>query len=123
MTENISKIGIPCFEPGGLSSKVCKKFGRCDFFTIAHYKDNKLTEVEVINNPGAEAAGSAGRLAGNALVEKEVKYVIGGNCGPNALDELKTAGIEIYNFPEGETEISVKKVLDLFFEKKLIRTD
>lgn len=113
------KIAIPSFEPGGLSAKVCRRFGRCDFFTIAHYIDKKLTQIEVLDNPGNDAAGGAGPLATQFIVKKGVKHVIGGDYGPNAANALATGGIITYGYPENESDITVKRILELFHANKL----
>jgi predicted Fe-Mo cluster-binding NifX family protein len=50
----------------------------------------------VDNSDTARAPGGAGRQAAEALARRGVRTVITGQCGPNALRALSSAGIRIF---------------------------
>ena len=69
------------------------RFGRAAYFIIA---DAETMEVESIKNAAAVSGGGAGITSGQLMVDKGVEAIITGNVGPNAMNVLKAANIEIY---------------------------
>jgi predicted Fe-Mo cluster-binding NifX family protein len=85
------KIAISADGPS-LDSRIDPRFGRCAYFLIV---DLDSAEVDVVNNTSADLGGGAGIQAAQTLVDKGVKGLITGNCGPNATKVLSAAGVEI----------------------------
>lgn len=83
-----------CFSSMGNSSNsmLDPRFGRASYFTIA---DTDSMKCEIIENTAA-SAGGAGITAGQLMADKGVEAVVTGSVGPNAMDVLKAAGIQIY---------------------------
>lgn len=75
-----------------LDSAVEPRFGRCPYFLIV----NPATlEFEVVTNASAESVGGSGIQAAQLIVAKGVPSVLTGRCGPNALQVLEKAGIQV----------------------------
>ena len=90
-----------------LESEMDPRFGRAAYFIIAE-TDN--SEAEIIKNEAAASGGGAGITSGQFMADKGVSAVITGNVGPNAMNVLKAAGIEIYR----GVEVSVKENIEKF---------
>jgi predicted Fe-Mo cluster-binding NifX family protein len=86
---------IICVTSSGnsIDSVLDPRFGRCSYFVISDLKTN---EHSIIENAAGSSGGGAGISSGQLMVEKNVEVIITGNVGPNAMNVLKTAGIEIY---------------------------
>lgn len=69
------------------------RFGRAACFIVI---DPDTMQFEAVDNAGAASSGGAGITAAQAVVDKGVTAVITGNVGPNAMDVLKAAKVEIY---------------------------
>ncbi len=95
---------------GGLDDMVFPVFGRCQSFTIVE-ADKEIKGSSVIPNPAMSAAGGAGIMAAQAIIEQGVNAVITGNCGPNAYGIFARAGIRVY-LGSGKVEDAVKALLD-----------
>ena len=95
-----------------LDSEIDPRFGRCLYFIFA---DTDTLEVESIKNPNIDATGGAGIQSSQLMANKQVKAVITGKVGPNALDTLQAAGIEVITDIEG----SVREAIEKFKEGKL----
>ncbi|MFA6671010.1 MAG: NifB/NifX family molybdenum-iron cluster-binding protein [Bacillota bacterium] len=76
-----------------LESQLDLRFGRAAAFIIM---DTETMDFEAVDNSGAAAAGGAGISAAQLVADKDVEAVITGNVGPNAMNVLKAANIEIY---------------------------
>jgi len=88
------------------------RFGRCSFFLIINPDDMNF---DVVANDSATLSGGAGIQSAQFLVTKNVKAVITGNCGPNAVRTLSAAGIDIYLGQTG----TIKDVIERFKQGKL----
>ncbi len=75
-----------------LGARVDPRFGRCGWFVVVDTDDMSW---EAVQNPNASAGGGAGVQSGQLMVEREVKAVLTGNCGPNAFQVLAAGGIEV----------------------------
>ncbi len=97
-----------------IDSQMDQRFGRAASFIIV---ETKTMEYEVINNAAAAASGGAGISAAQTVADKDVKAIITGNVGPNAMNVLSAAEIEIYR---GNT-VSVKENVEHFKKGELDR--
>jgi predicted Fe-Mo cluster-binding NifX family protein len=88
-----------------LDSKMDPRFGRAAYFVITDFDTMKS---EVIENSAAASGGGAGITSGQFMVDKGVAAVITGNVGPNAMNVLKAANIEIYR----GVDVSVKENIE-----------
>ena len=84
-----------------LDAEVDPRFGRCPYFIVT---DPETMDFEAIDNSSAMAAGGAGISAAQMIVNKGVKGVLTGNCGPNAYQVLSSAGIQMINGVSGKVK-------------------
>lgn len=85
------RIAVTAVEPR-LDAEVDPRFGRCPFFLIVE-TDN--LSFEAIDNQNQALGQGAGIQSARLLAERGVKYVLTGNCGPNAHQTLTAAGIGV----------------------------
>jgi predicted Fe-Mo cluster-binding NifX family protein len=90
-----------------LDAQVDPRFGRCQFFLIVDPADMSF---EVLNNESAALGGGAGIQTAQSLASQGVETVITGNCGPNAVQTLSAAGIELFGGQAG----TVREVVERF---------
>ena len=107
---------IVCITSTGdsINSELDPRFGRCGYFTLYETDTN---DVEIIENEAVRSGGGAGISSGQLMVEKNVKAIITGNVGPNAMSVLSAAGLEIYKGSKG----SVRENYEGFKAGKLER--
>ena len=75
-----------------LDANIDPRFGRCAYFLIV---ETGTMEFEAIENSNAALGGGAGIQSGQLMVANDVKFVLTGNCGPNAQETLSAAGIGV----------------------------
>ena len=75
-----------------MDSPMDPRFGRCQYFMIV---DSETMEYEAMQNPSVGASGGAGIQAAQTVAGKGVGAVVTGNLGPNAVQTLDAAGIEM----------------------------
>jgi predicted Fe-Mo cluster-binding NifX family protein len=97
-----------------LNSQLDPRFGRCAYFLVIHPDDMSF---EVFDNESSVLGGGAGIQSAQFLASKGVDAVITGNCGPNAVQTLSAAGVELF---AGQTG-TVKEVVERF-KKGQLRT-
>ena len=90
-----------------LNAQLDPRFGRCAYFMVVNPDDMSF---EAFNNESAAQGGGAGIQAAQFLASLGVKAVVTGNCGPNAVQTLSAAGIELF---AGQAGI-VKEVIERF---------
>ena len=69
------------------------RFGRCAYFLMVETDDMSF---EVFDNQSIASGGGAGIQSAQFISSKGAKAVITGNCGPNAVQTLTAAGIEVF---------------------------
>ena len=90
-----------------LNAQLDPRFGRCAYFLVVNPDDMSF---EAFNNESAVQGGGAGIQAAQFLASQGVQVVITGNCGPNAVQTLSAAGIELFGGQAG----TVKEVVERF---------
>lgn len=95
-----------------MDSQMDQRFGRAASFIIV---ETNTLDYEAIDNTAAASSGGAGISAAQTVADKEAKAVITGNVGPNAMNVLKAANIEIYQ----GSAASVKENVALFIKGTL----
>jgi predicted Fe-Mo cluster-binding NifX family protein len=95
-----------------MSSLIDQRFGRCDYFIIVQTDDNSF---EVFENEYKSLGGGAGIQAATFLQSKDVKAILTGNCGPNAMNIFSEANIRVVT---GQAGI-IKEVIEQFKQDKL----
>lgn len=99
-----------------LESAMDQRFGRAACFIIL---DTETMGFESVNNGATASAGGAGISAAQAIVDKGAGALITGNVGPNAMNVLQAAKIDIFR---GSSE-SVKENAEKYKKGLLERID
>jgi predicted Fe-Mo cluster-binding NifX family protein len=110
------RIAISSAGPA-MDSALDPRFGRAAFFIVA---DTETMEFEAVDNSAAQSSGGAGISAAQAVAGRGVQAIVTGSAGPNAMDVLIAAGIEIYR---GIPGASVEKNAEAFSEGGLERIE
>ena len=76
-----------------LNAQLDPRFGRCSYFLIIDTQDMSF---EVFENENTDLGGGAGIQSAQFVASKGAKAVITGNCGPNAMQILSAAGVQVY---------------------------
>jgi len=90
-----------------LDAQLDPRFGRCALFLVVNPDDMSF---EAFNNESAAQGGGAGIQAAQFLVSQGVAAVITGNCGPNAVQTLAAAGVDLFAGQAG----TVKEVVERY---------
>jgi predicted Fe-Mo cluster-binding NifX family protein len=96
-----------------LTSDIDPRFGRCAYFIVV---DTDSRNVEIFPNENKDLTSGAGIQAATFIASTGVQAVITGNCGPNAIDVLSAAGIDLYTGEGGRT---VKASMERFIAGSL----
>jgi len=88
---NNMKIAVTTSGPT-LNDKVDPRFGRCAWFMVV---ETDTMDFEALENPNTVLGGGAGIQSAQLMLKHDVKFVLTGNCGPNAFQTLEAAGIKI----------------------------
>jgi len=91
----------------GAAAQLDPRFGRCSYFLIIETDD---LSFEVFENENAALGGGAGIQSAQFVASKGIKAVITGNCGPNAIQVLSAAGVQVYTGQSG----SVKDIVETY---------
>jgi predicted Fe-Mo cluster-binding NifX family protein len=89
-----------------LDAALDPRFGRCAYFLIIDPADMRF---EVFDNQSAAQSSGAGIQAAQFLADKNVSAVITGHVGPNAVQTLAAAGIDIFAEQQGTIEEVVNR--------------
>ena len=89
-----------------LDSQIDPRFGRCAYFLIVETDDMSF---EAFNNDNIALGGGAGIQSAQFVASKGVKAVLTGNCGPNAVQTLSAAGVELFVGQSGRVKDAVEK--------------
>jgi predicted Fe-Mo cluster-binding NifX family protein len=95
-----------------LDSQLDSRFSRCPYFLVVN--PNEMS-FEVFKNENAVPGGGAGIQSAQLIASKGVDAVITGNCGPNTVQTLSAAGIDLFAGQKG----TVREVVERFKQGKL----
>ncbi|HUM81265.1 MAG TPA: NifB/NifX family molybdenum-iron cluster-binding protein [Methanothrix sp.] len=101
----------------GIDAPMDPRFGRCPFFVVVDL--DSMSEIS-IPNANVNAASGAGIQAAQEVAKQGVSALITGNIGPNAMQTLSAAKINVYQHQGG---IAVRAALEAFQRGKLSKID
>ncbi len=99
----------------GLDAPMDPRFGRCPFFVVV---DLDSMSENSIPNSDVTASSGAGIQAAQEIAKLGVSALITGNIGPNAMQTLSAAKIDVYQHQEGG---SVRDVVEKFQRGELTK--
>ncbi len=99
------KIAISSSGPD-LAARLDPRFGRCRYFLII---ETDTLSFEVFGNDNAALGGGAGIQSAQFIAAKGAKALITGYCGPNAMQTLSAAGVQVYFGQAGTVQSLVDK--------------
>ena len=99
-----------------LNAQLDPRFGRCAFFMIVETDDMSF---EAFDNESMSLGGGAGIQSAQFVASKGAKAVITGNCGPNAVQTLSAAGLELFTGQAG----TVKEAVEIYIKGNLTPTE
>jgi predicted Fe-Mo cluster-binding NifX family protein len=89
-----------------LDSQIDPRFGRCAYFVIVNTDDMSF---EAFDNEGIALGGGAGIQSSQFVASKGAGAIITGNIGPNAVQALSAAGVEIFIGQSGSVREAVER--------------
>jgi len=92
----------------GLDAPMDPRFGRCPFFVVVDL--DSMIETSIPNS-NVTASSGAGIQAAQEIAKQGVSALITGNIGPNAMQTLSAAKIDVYQHQGGG---SVRDVVEKF---------
>ena len=101
----------------GIDAPMDPRFGRCPFFVVVDL--DSMNEIS-IPNANVDAASGAGIQAAQEVARQGVSALITGNIGPNAMQTLSAAKIDVYQYPGGAT---VRAALEAFQRGELSKIE
>ena len=99
----------------GLDAPMDPRFGRCPFFVIV---DTESMSENSIANTNVDAASGAGIQAAQDIAREGASALITGNVGPNAMQTLTAANIDVYQYQGAG---SVREVVEKFKRGELVK--
>ena len=90
----------------GLDAPLDPRFGRCPIFVIVDL--DSMNETSVPNTNAGESRGGGIQVA-QTIAQLDASALITGNIGPNALQTLTAANIEVYQQQGGTVRDAVDK--------------
>lgn len=99
----------------GLDAPMDPRFGRCPFFVVV---DLDSMSESSIPNSNVMASSGAGIQAAQEIAKQGVSALITGNIGPNAMQTLSAARIDVY---QHQGEGSVRDVVKKFQSGELMK--
>lgn len=105
------RIGIPVDEKD-LGAMVSASFGRAPYFLIYETETETATFVD---NTALSSPGGAGLKAAQIIVDAQVEVVLTPQCGKNAAEVLRSAGIKLFK----TTFASAKENIDAYAHDQL----
>jgi len=88
------KIAIPSNKPGGMDAVRSDHFGHADLFTVVMVEENKVVDVDALEQVEHEAGGCM--LPVRMLKENKVDALVVGGLGRGPMKGLSEAGVKVY---------------------------
>ena len=82
------------------------RFGRAPYYIFI---DMDSMKFEAVQNPNMSAGGGAGIQSAQLMANRGVRYVLTGNCGPNAFNVFGAAGIQVVSGVSGTVRQAVEQ--------------
>lgn len=101
----------------GIDAPMDPRFGRCPFFVVV---DLDSMSEKSIPNANVDATSGAGIQAASEVARQGASALITGNIGPNAMQTLSAAKIDVYQHQGGA---SVREAVELFKRGELSKMD
>jgi predicted Fe-Mo cluster-binding NifX family protein len=98
-----------------LNAQLDPRFGRCRYFLII---ETDTMKFEVFDNENAALGGGAGIQSAQLIAAKGAKALVTGHCGPNAMQTLSAAGVQVYVGQAG----TIQSIVDKFNNGQLTTT-
>lgn len=98
------KVAV-CAQDNHIDARVDQRFGRCPYFIVV---DLDSGDWEGLQNTGTQSSGGAGVQTAQLLVNRGVNVVLVDRIGPNAMEVLSRAGIQVYGGISGTVSQSLK---------------
>jgi predicted Fe-Mo cluster-binding NifX family protein len=95
-----------------LDSQIDPRFGRCAYFLIVETEDMSF---EVSENESIALGGGAGIQSAQFVASMGAKAVLTGNCGPNAVDTLAAARVELFTGQKG----TIRQAIEMYKKGEL----
>ncbi len=89
-----------------LAAQLDPRFGRCRYFLII---ETDTMSFEVFDNDNAALGGGAGIQSAQFIAAKGAKALITGHCGPNGMQSLSAAGVQVFVGQAGTVQGLVDK--------------
>lgn len=104
----MTKIAAPIKDKSGLESTIEEHFGRAKYFALIETENNKVSHIEVVENPFKEH--SPGVLP-KFLKEKGVEVVIVDRIGPRAKLFFESFSIKVLEGYKGRLRDIIENIL------------
>ena len=101
----------------GIDAPMDPRFGRCPFFVVV---DLDSMSERSIPNANVDATSGAGIQAAQEVARQGVSALITGNIGPNAMQTLYAAKIDVYQHQGG---VTVRAALEAFQRGELSKIE
>lgn len=89
-----------------LDSQIDPRFGRCSYFMIVETDD---MSYEAFENENLALGGGAGISSAQFVSSKGAGAVLTGNCGPNAVQTLSAAGVQLFVNQTGTVKQAIER--------------
>jgi predicted Fe-Mo cluster-binding NifX family protein len=89
-----------------LDAQLDPRFGRCAYFIMV---DLETMQSEAVPNSSQDAASGAGIQAAQLIAAKGAQRVLTGRVGPNAVEALSAARVEITTGASGTVKEAVEQ--------------
>ena len=99
----------------GLDAPMDPRFGRCPFFVIVD--TDSMSENSIVNS-NVNATSGAGIQVAQEIARQGAAALITGNVGPNAMQTLSAAKIDVYQYQGAG---SVRDVVEKFKRGELVK--
>ncbi|HDI74561.1 MAG: dinitrogenase iron-molybdenum cofactor [Thermoprotei archaeon] len=103
------RVAVPSKDSSGLESTIEEHFGRAKYFTLIEIEDNRISSVEVVENPLKEHfPGELPRF----LKKLGVEVVVVERIGPRAKSFFESLNIKVLEGHRGRVKEIIEKLLE-----------